>query len=142
MKATLDRFKLGNMEATVISDGTLPLGKPGDAFLGLTQDDIRRQLTDNFLPPDNIVLEQNILVLNTGKQVVLSSLALLEAEWNRRTCLELGALAAEELAASASRTARPSPAAAVARASYVGDDASRTAFVIRSRWRSAIDGFA
>lgn len=65
------RFKLGAMEATVISDGSLPLGPPGDAFLGLSKEEITRQLSDNFLPPDNVVLEQNILVLNTGRQVVL-----------------------------------------------------------------------
>ncbi len=65
------RFKLGAMEATVVSDGALPLGPPGDAFLGLTPEEIRRQLTDNFLPPNTVTLEQNILVLNTGKQVVL-----------------------------------------------------------------------
>jgi len=65
------RFKLGSMDATVISDGSLPLGPPGDAFLGLSKEEIARQLTDNFLPPDNVVLEQNILVLNTGSKVVL-----------------------------------------------------------------------
>ena len=65
------RFKIGNMEATVISDGSLPLGPPGDAFLGLTKDEITRQLTDNFLSPTSVTLEQNILVLNTGSKVVL-----------------------------------------------------------------------
>ena len=29
------RFKLGNAEATVVSDGPLPLGDPTQAFLGL-----------------------------------------------------------------------------------------------------------
>lgn len=65
------RFKIGTMEATVISDGILPLGPPGDAFLGLSKEEIARQLTDNFLPPNNVTLEQNILVLNTGSKVVL-----------------------------------------------------------------------
>ena len=65
------RFKIGNMEATVISDGVIPLGPPGDAFLGLTKEEITRQLTDKFLPPDTVTLEQNILVLNTGSKVVL-----------------------------------------------------------------------
>lgn len=59
------------MEATVISDGALPLGPPGDAFLGLSKEEITRQLTENFLPADNVVLEQNILVLNTGSKLVL-----------------------------------------------------------------------
>ena len=59
------------MEATVISDGALPLGPPGDAFLGLSKEEITRQLTENFLPADNVVLEQNTLVLNTGSKLVL-----------------------------------------------------------------------
>lgn len=65
------RFKIGNMEATVISDGTLPLGPPANAFLGLSPEEMTRQLTDNFLPVNDAVLEQNILVLNTGGKVVL-----------------------------------------------------------------------
>jgi hypothetical protein len=44
------RFKLGNAEATIVSDGTLPLGDPHTNFLGLTQEEIDKQLTSNFLP--------------------------------------------------------------------------------------------
>jgi glyoxylase-like metal-dependent hydrolase (beta-lactamase superfamily II) len=65
------RFKLGNFEGTVVSDGTLPLGKPEDNFVGLTKDEMAKQLTDNFLPTENAVLEQNALVINTGSQLVL-----------------------------------------------------------------------
>ena len=65
------RFKLGNAEATVVSDGTLPLGDPNTAFLGLTKEEVARQLNDNFLPTNDAVLEQNILVLNTGDRIVL-----------------------------------------------------------------------
>jgi len=32
---------------------------------------MNKQLTDNFLPLDNALLEQNILVLNTGERMVL-----------------------------------------------------------------------
>jgi len=53
------RFKLGNAEATVVSDGPLPLGDPTQAFLGLSKDEIGRQLSSNFLPLANAVLEQN-----------------------------------------------------------------------------------
>jgi glyoxylase-like metal-dependent hydrolase (beta-lactamase superfamily II) len=65
------RFKLGNAEATIVSDGPLPLGDPSGAFLGLSKDEIKRQLTDNFLPVENAVLEQNALVVNTGSHLVL-----------------------------------------------------------------------
>ena len=65
------RFKFGNAEATVVSDGPLPLGDPSTAFLGLTKDEIARQLSSNYLPLENAVLEQNALIVNTGNQVVL-----------------------------------------------------------------------
>lgn len=65
------RFKLGNAEATVISDGTLPLGDPHASFKGLTAAEMDKQLADNFLPANNAVLEQNVLILNTGDKLVL-----------------------------------------------------------------------
>jgi glyoxylase-like metal-dependent hydrolase (beta-lactamase superfamily II) len=65
------RFKLGNLEGTIVSDGTLPLGKPEENFIGLTRHEIEKQLADNFLPPDNAVLEQNALIINTGDQLIL-----------------------------------------------------------------------
>jgi hypothetical protein len=56
------RFAHGKMQATVISDGILPLGEPSGTFLGSSKDEIGKMLTDNFLSPTNVVLEQNILV--------------------------------------------------------------------------------
>jgi glyoxylase-like metal-dependent hydrolase (beta-lactamase superfamily II) len=65
------RFKLGSAEATIVSDGTLPLGDPHTNFTGLSKEEMDRQLNENFLPIDNAVLEQNVLVLNTGDRLVL-----------------------------------------------------------------------
>jgi glyoxylase-like metal-dependent hydrolase (beta-lactamase superfamily II) len=65
------RFKLGNFEGTVVSDGILPLGKPEDNFTGLSKEEMAKQLSDNFLSMDNAVLEQNALVVNTGNQLLL-----------------------------------------------------------------------
>lgn len=65
------RFKHGAMQGTVISDGVLPLGDPSGAFLGVSKEEVGRMLTDNFLSPRNVILEQNILVLNTGSHLVL-----------------------------------------------------------------------
>ncbi len=65
------RFKLGSAEATIVSDGPLPLGDPHKNFLGLSNAEMDKQLTDNFLPLENAVLEQNALVLNTGDRLVL-----------------------------------------------------------------------
>lgn len=65
------RFKLGDAEATIISDGTLPLGDPHASFQGLSAAEMDKQLTDNFLPLSNAVLEQNVLILNTGDKLVV-----------------------------------------------------------------------
>jgi len=65
------RFKLGNAECTVVSDGTLPLGNPAESFVNISKEEIARELRDNFLPADNAVLEQNILIVNSGDRVVL-----------------------------------------------------------------------
>jgi len=65
------RFKLGNAEATIVSDGPLPLGDPHKNFNGLAPAEMDKQLTDNFLPLENAVLEQNVLILNTGDRMVL-----------------------------------------------------------------------
>ena len=65
------RFTHGKMQATVVSDGTLPLGEPSGTFLGISKEDVGKMLSDNFLSPSNVVLEQNCLVLNTGDRLVL-----------------------------------------------------------------------
>jgi glyoxylase-like metal-dependent hydrolase (beta-lactamase superfamily II) len=65
------RFRFGDHEATVVSDGALPLGEPGPAFLGAGPGEIERLLTANFLAPNAATLEQNALVINTGRHLVL-----------------------------------------------------------------------
>jgi glyoxylase-like metal-dependent hydrolase (beta-lactamase superfamily II) len=65
------RFKFGDAEATIVSDGTLPLGDPHTNFTGLSPQEMDKQLTENFLPTANAVLEQNVLILNTGDRLVL-----------------------------------------------------------------------
>ena len=66
------RFKIGAFEATVISDGPLSLGAPSDGvFSGVSKADMAKLLTDNFLPADNVEMDQNTLLINTGNQLVL-----------------------------------------------------------------------
>lgn len=65
------RFMLGNAEVTIASDGPLPLGDPGSSFLGVPKEDVQKMLTDNFLSPTSIVLEQNVPVVNFGDRLVL-----------------------------------------------------------------------
>ena len=66
------RFKIGAIEATVVSDGPLDLGAPQpDIFKGVSKDEFAKILAENFLPADKVKLEQNALVLNTGDKLVL-----------------------------------------------------------------------
>lgn len=66
------RFKFGSIEATLVSDGPLPIGEPKpDIFVGLSKEEFGKSLTDNFLPTDNVVLEQNALVINSGDRLAL-----------------------------------------------------------------------
>lgn len=65
------RFRLGDAECTVVSDGVLPLGDPKASFLNISKEEVARELADNFLPTQNAVLEQNVLIVNTGNKVVL-----------------------------------------------------------------------
>jgi glyoxylase-like metal-dependent hydrolase (beta-lactamase superfamily II) len=65
------RFNHGKIQATIVSDGTLPLGEPSASFLGTSKEEVAKMLTDNFLSPTSVVLEQNVLVLNTGDKMIL-----------------------------------------------------------------------
>lgn len=65
------RFKLGDAEVTVVSDGPLPLGDPTGTFTGATKEEVAKMLTDNFLSPTNVVLEQNSPIVNFGERLVL-----------------------------------------------------------------------
>ncbi|MBN8955174.1 MAG: MBL fold metallo-hydrolase [Rhizobiales bacterium] len=65
------RFKLGDAEGTIVSDGTLPLGDPHANFVNIAGEEMDRQLRDNFLPKENAVLEQNALIVNMGERTIL-----------------------------------------------------------------------
>jgi glyoxylase-like metal-dependent hydrolase (beta-lactamase superfamily II) len=66
------RFKIGGIEATVVSDGPLTLGPPQPGiFAGISREDLVKLLADNFLPTNDLPFEQNTLVINTGDRLAL-----------------------------------------------------------------------
>jgi glyoxylase-like metal-dependent hydrolase (beta-lactamase superfamily II) len=65
------RFKIGNIEATIVSDGLMVIGAPEKMFLGPSAPELGQMMTEHFLPADNIVLDQNALVINTGDKLAL-----------------------------------------------------------------------
>jgi glyoxylase-like metal-dependent hydrolase (beta-lactamase superfamily II) len=66
------RFKIGALEATVVSDGPIgPLGDASAVFRGTSKEEIGKILSGNFLAQENVVLEQNALLINTGERLIL-----------------------------------------------------------------------
>ena len=65
------RFKVGTIEATVVSDGPLPIGPASRTFRGPSEAELGKMFADHFLPTDNVVLDQNALVINTGDRLAL-----------------------------------------------------------------------
>jgi glyoxylase-like metal-dependent hydrolase (beta-lactamase superfamily II) len=65
------RFPVGAFQATILSDGPLAIGPPADTMKGQSKEELGKALADNFLPTDNVVLEQKLLVLNTGTRLAL-----------------------------------------------------------------------
>lgn len=65
------RFKIGDFEATIVSDGLLDLGKATDQFPAAPASEIEAIMQAEFLPMAPMMLEQNCLILNTGDKLVL-----------------------------------------------------------------------
>src|SRR5258708_3631757 len=63
------RFKLGTIEITVISDGTLAF--PAETLWGDRADDARGLLTSTFQPSSPVGLQINTILVNTGDKLVL-----------------------------------------------------------------------
>jgi glyoxylase-like metal-dependent hydrolase (beta-lactamase superfamily II) len=65
------RFPFGAAQVTVVSDGPLPLGDPGESFSGVPKQEVAKMLESAFLPTNNVVLEQNVPVVNLGERLVV-----------------------------------------------------------------------
>ena len=76
------RFKLGSIEATVISDGPLNFPDAGKIFTRAPDAEIRKLLADEFLPTDAVRMEQNILILNTGDKLIMFDTGMLSMKPN------------------------------------------------------------
>ena len=66
---TFYRFKLGTIEVTVVSDGTLVF--PAETLWGDRADDARGLLTSVFQRPAPVGLQLNTILVNTGTRLVL-----------------------------------------------------------------------
>jgi glyoxylase-like metal-dependent hydrolase (beta-lactamase superfamily II) len=86
------RFKLGTIEITVISDGTLAF--PAETLWGDRAEEARGLLTSAFQLPSPVGLEINTLLVNTGDKLVLIDAGCGVDKFQKTTGRFLGNLAA------------------------------------------------
>ena len=86
------RFKLGTIEITVISDGTLAF--PAETLWGDRAEEARGLLTSTFQLPSPVGLEINTLLVNTGDKLVLIDAGCGVDKFQKTTGRFLGNLAA------------------------------------------------
>ena len=65
------RFRLGDFEATIVSDGTLNLGPAAPLYPKTPKEAVDELLTYRFQSPDALIAQENCLVLNTGDKLIL-----------------------------------------------------------------------
>ena len=65
------RYKIGDFEVTALSEGSVRNTALQNMALNKTVPDIQKALGDAFLPADHVINYFNVLVVNTGKNLVL-----------------------------------------------------------------------
>ncbi len=65
------RFAIGDIEATVMSDGPINIGASQEHFPQADPEAIEQVMEDAFLPAAPVIIEQNALILRTGDRLVL-----------------------------------------------------------------------
>jgi hypothetical protein len=65
------RFRHGDFQCTVVTDGPLKMGPPANSFPKSDPKEITELLTEAFQPSDGMTLNQNLLIVNTGENLVL-----------------------------------------------------------------------
>ena len=65
------RYKVGDFEVTVLSEGSVRNAAVQNMALNQQLPDIQKALGNAFLPTDHVVNQFNVLVVNTGRNLVL-----------------------------------------------------------------------
>ena len=65
------RFAFGDFDCTVVTDGVLDMGRAATNFPTADPAEVDALLVEHHLDPDNVVLDQNLLVVDTGTHRVL-----------------------------------------------------------------------
>lgn len=64
-------FMLGDIQVSIVSDGHLNFGDGRKFMSGATKEEMGQRLEANFLDPENMVLQENITVVNTGSKLAI-----------------------------------------------------------------------
>src|SRR5271168_657828 len=86
------RFKLGSIEITVVSDGSVAF--PAETLWGDRAEDARSLLTSTFQPSSPVGLQINTILVNTGHKLVLIDAGCGVDKFQKTTGRLLGNLAA------------------------------------------------
>jgi glyoxylase-like metal-dependent hydrolase (beta-lactamase superfamily II) len=65
------RFRHGELGCTVVTDGPIQLGPARESFPGADPAELDELLTRHYQPTENVTLQQNLLVVDTGDKLVL-----------------------------------------------------------------------
>jgi len=80
------RFRIGAFTCTVVSDGLMEMGPARTNFPDADPAEVDALLEDHYLSPDNVVLNQNLLIVDTGQILVLFDTGVgINAEFGRKT---------------------------------------------------------
>jgi glyoxylase-like metal-dependent hydrolase (beta-lactamase superfamily II) len=65
------RYKVGDIEVTVVTDGTLSFPLTDDYVINAPLAEVRKALEDIYLPPDTMTQYYSPIVVNTGSKLVV-----------------------------------------------------------------------
>jgi glyoxylase-like metal-dependent hydrolase (beta-lactamase superfamily II) len=65
------RYKVGDFEVTALNEGVVRNATPANMAVNKTLPDVQKALSDAFLPTDHTMSQFNVVVVNTGKNLVL-----------------------------------------------------------------------
>ncbi|MEA2875083.1 MAG: hypothetical protein QOF14_279 [Hyphomicrobiales bacterium] len=65
------RYKIGDFEVTALNEGIARNANPASMAVNKTLPEIQKALGEAFLPTDHVINQFNILVVNTGRNLVL-----------------------------------------------------------------------
>lgn len=88
------RYKVGDFEVTVLNEGIARNTTPQNMAVNKTLPDVQKALGDAFLPTDHVINQFNVVVVNTGKNLVL-----LDSGFGDNGAPTVGSLAANMAAA-------------------------------------------